>query len=371
LEAGDSKKEIIARQMATPSTHSFVKFIILFVVFTFPFCVFAQDTDSTLVEEDFSMYGEAELAGGGKRFCTSKVFDLSPNKLISIGYDLQGSHTMSLASVGNAAAADFSIGSVQGIRVGANVPVISKTNLLINLGVNYWEVNYTIENSESHPLARALQARGLRTTGFMATVFKPLNEKKFLLFQASADLSGNYFLPDFQPLSQLRYSASAVYGWKKHDRLMYGFGASRTYRVGEPNYIPVFLYNYTFPSRKWGIESVFPARAQLRRTFNTRTLGFFGYELEGQSYFISALRNETNFTNPQLRRSELRIRCTFEKSIKDFLWVSAQAGLRYNWSYNLDDGDFFRGFTGTQLYAMENSLSNAFYFNLSINLVSP
>jgi hypothetical protein len=357
--------------MATRSIHSLMKVTTLFVVCTFPFCVFAQDTDSTLVEEDFSMYGDAELAGGARRFCTSKVFDLSPNKLISIGYDFQGSHTMNLARLGNVPAADFSVGSVQGLRVGANVPVISKTNLLVNLGVNYWEANYSIENAESHPLATALQASGLRTTGFMATVFKPLNERNFLLLQASADLSGDYFLPDFQPLSQLRYSATAVYGWKKHDRLMYGFGASRTYRVGEPNYMPVFLYNYTFPSRKLGIESVFPARAQVRRTFNTRTLGFFGYELEGQSYFISALQNESDIANPQLRRSELRIRCTFERSIKDFIWVSAQAGLRYNWSYNVDDGDFFRGFTGTQLYAMENSLSNAFYFNLSINLVSP
>jgi Domain of unknown function (DUF6268) len=335
------------------------------------FSAYAQDTDSTIVEEDFSMYGDVELAGGAKRFCTSKVFDLSPNKLISIGYDFQGSHTMSLASVGNAPTSDFSINSVQGIRVSANVPVISKTNLLINLGVNYWEANYSVNNPESHPLASTLQATGLRTTGFMATIFKPLNEKNFLLFQASSDLSGDYFFADLQPLSQLRYSATAVYGWKKHDRLMYGFGASRTYRVGEPNYIPVFLYNYTFPSRKWGIESVFPARAQVRRTFNTRTLGFFGYELEGQSYFISALQNESDFTNPQLRRSELRIRFTFERSIKDFLWVSAQAGLRYNWSYNVDDGDFFRGFTGTQEYAMENTLSNAFYFNISLNLVSP
>jgi Domain of unknown function (DUF6268) len=331
----------------------------------------AQETDTTVVEEDFSMYADAELAAGAKRFCTSKVFDLSPNKLISIGYDFQGSHTMSLASIGNTPASDFSVNSVQSLRVSANVPIVSKTNLLINLGVNYWEANYSIQNAESHPLANVLQESGLRTTGLMATLFKPLNEKNFLLFQVSADLSGDYFFPNFQPISQLRYSGTVIYGWKKHDRLMYGFGASRTYRVGEPNYIPVFLYNYTFPSRKWGVESVFPARAQIRRTFNTRTLAFFGYELEGQSYFISALQNDSDLTNPQLRRSELRIRFTFERSLKDFLWVSAQAGLRYNWSYNLDDGDFFRGFTGTQDYVMENTLSNAFYFNLSINLVSP
>ncbi len=356
--------------MTTHSAYLLLNVSILWVASSIHFCVNAQEIDSTIVEEDFSMYGDAALAGGGKRFCTSKIFDLSPNKLISIGYDFQGQHTMSLASTGTSVAADFSVASVQGIRIGANVPVISKTNLLINVGVSYWEGNYSISNAENHTLASGLEATGLRTTGFMATIFKPLNEKNFLLLQASADLSGDYFLPDFQPLSQLRYAGTAIYGWKKHDRLMYGFGASRTYRVGEPNYIPVFLYNYTFPSRKWGIESVFPARAQVRRTFNTRTLGFFGYELEGQSYFMSALQNETDFTNPQLRRSELRIRCTFERSLKDFIWVSAQAGLRYNWSFNLDEGDIFRGF-GDEPYALENPLTNAFYFNISLNLVSP
>jgi len=81
----------------------------LFFFFFTPALTYAQETDSTLVEEDFSLYGEAELAGGGKRFCTSKVFDQSPNKLISFGYDFQGSHTMSLASTGTTAAGDFSV----------------------------------------------------------------------------------------------------------------------------------------------------------------------------------------------------------------------------------------------------------------------
>jgi hypothetical protein len=85
---------------------------------------------------------------------------------------------------------------------------------------------------------------------------------------------------------------------------------------------------------------------------------------------MASLRNFENIMNPELRRSELRLRFTFERSLKDFIWVSAQAGLRYNWSFNVDDNDFFRGF-GDQPYAFENDLTEAFYFNFSINLVSP
>ncbi len=331
----------------------------------------AQVSDTTFVEEDFSMYGEVEMADGGKRFATSKVLGQSPNKLISVGYDFQGGHEMTLDNFGSASMSTLQVNSVQGIRVAANFPIISKTNVLVNIGANYWESVYQIDNAQSHPLAQSLQQRSLRTTGLSATVFKPFNETNFLLIQVISDLNGDYFLPDFQPLRFARYSINAIYGWKKHDRLLYGFGLSRSYRVGEPNYLPVFMYNYTFPSRKWGIESVFPARAHIRRTFDARTMAFFGYELEGQTYRMSSLEGTAGINDPELRRSELRVRLVFERAIKDFIWLSAQGGLRYNYSFNLDDGDFFRGFFGDQPFVMENDLANSLYFNISINLVSP
>jgi len=333
-------------------------------------CAHAQQPDTTQIEEDFSLYADAELADGTKRFCTSKVLDLSPNKLISLGYDFQGGYDLELGRWGNLPATALRVKSVHGMRLAGNFPIVSRTSMLLNLGVNFWEARFAMDGPEQHPLAKQLVERGLRTTGITTTLFKPFNEKNFLLAQGVFDLNGDYFMPNFQPMSLTRFSATAVYGWKKHDRLMYGFGLSRTYRVGEQNVIPVFLYNYTSPSRKWGVESIFPARANLRRTFNARTLGFFGYELEGQTYRMSSLEGEQRVLNPELRRSELRIRFTFERSIKDFVWISLQTGLRYNWAFNLDDGNFFRGF-GDDPYLLENKLGNALYANLSVNLVSP
>lgn len=347
-----------------------IRFQLAGLLVVFSMNLFAQESDTTVVEEDFSMYDDAELADGAKRFATNKVLDQSPNKLISLGYDFQGAHDLNFGVWGSLPESSVRVKSVQGIRINSNFPVISRANVLLNIGVNYWETNYQIESSESHPISSSLQTRGLRTTGVTTTLFKPFNEKRFMLIQFVFDLNGDYFLPDFQSLSYTRVSPTFIYGWKKHDRLMYGFGFSRTYRVGEPNLIPVFMYNYTAPSRKWGIESVFPARANFRRTFNTRTLAFFGYELEGQTYRMSSLKGVEGIVNPELRRSELRIRMTFERSIKNFVWLSAQAGLRYPWNFNLDDGNIFRGFGDTP-YTMENSLQNAFYFNLSVNLVSP
>jgi Domain of unknown function (DUF6268) len=331
---------------------------------------YAQVADTL---EDYSQYGDVELAGDAKRFCTSKVFDLSPNKLISVGYDFQGSYRAELGGTSSIPAQTVTNQSNYGLRVAANAPVISKTNILLNLGATYWENFYNFEDAAlNSPLAQSLQNHGLRTMGLNFTLFKPLNEKRFLIANGSGDLNGNYSFSDFQPLSTIKISAAVMYGWKKHDRLMYGFGASRTYRVGEANFFPVMLYNYTFPSRKWGIEALFPARAALRRTFNARSLAFFGYELEGNSYLIRNRNNEfpAGLNDLELRRGELRIRFVFEKSIKDFVWMSLQTGLRYNARFHMDEKEFFRGF-GDQPYFFENDLANSWFVNLSVNLVSP
>jgi len=331
---------------------------------------FAQEADTV---EDYSMYGEAELAGDARRFCTSKVFDLSPNKLISIGYDFQGSHRADFGSTPSIPSQSVNNQNNYGLRLAFNAPVISKTNLLLNVGVTYWENFYNFQQATlTNPLAQSLQNYGLRTMGLNFTLFKPFNEKNFLIVNGSADVNGNYSFSDFQAVNTAKISGAFIYGWKKHDRLMYGFGVSRTYRVGETNYLPVMLYNYTFPSRKWGVEALFPARAAFRRTFSARTLGFFGYELEGNSYLIRNRGNEFagGINNLELRRSELRVRFTFEQSIKEFLWLSLQVGMRYNYRFNVDDKEFFRGF-GDQPYFFENTLSNSLFVNFSVNLVSP
>ena len=50
-----------------------------------PGLMYAQPDSAAVEEEDFSMYENLDFAdAGAKRFCTPKVFDLSPAKLISI-----------------------------------------------------------------------------------------------------------------------------------------------------------------------------------------------------------------------------------------------------------------------------------------------
>jgi hypothetical protein len=103
---------------------------------------------------------------------------------------------------------------------------------------------------------------------------------------------------------------------------------------------------------------------------------FAGWELEGQSYQLNNTPYDTWLSDrTELRRSELRFRLIYERSIYNFIWISAQAGYRVNYLFNVDDladgTDFFRGFFGDQPFAMENQMGNPIYFNISLNLVSP
>jgi hypothetical protein len=340
---------------------------------------------ATETEEDYSQYDDVDFVDKkAKRFGSIKIFDLSPQRFISAMWDIQGPYDMSFSPLGSfPEGSEVSVAEngratyTGGLRLQASIPVVARNNIIWQLGANYWDTRYSISplftTSSSAGLMQILENRGLRTTGLNTLVFKPLNETHFLIFQGNVDLSGNYFLDDPQSLRYARYSAALLWGKRPHDRLQWSIGLSRTYRVGAMNYIPVVMYNYTARSRKWGTEILFPARVQYRRTFNPRSLLLAGYELEGQSYRIAEL--STNGNSLEIRRSELRMRVEHQRQLKGFVWLSIQAGYRYDWSFDADElpegRDFLRGFFGEQPFAMLNSLGGAMYGQVGIHLVSP
>lgn len=347
----------------------------------------AQETDSLAVEEeeDYSQYDNVTFAdASAKRYCSPKIFDLSPQRFISLGWDIHAPYDIQLSDIGSfpvdGTADPVETGRVNfhsGLRIAANIPVISRNNVVWQVGANFLDANYSINEMSVAPdapgILPSLKQNGLRTMGLNSTLFKPLGERQFLLFQGNADLSGDYSFFELQPLRYVRYSLAAIWGMRPNDRKMWGVGMARTYRVGEMNYIPVVLFNYTAPSRKWGTEILFPARAHVRRNFTPRSLVLAGYELEGQSYRLNAFSDADR--SLEIRRGELRARVEYQRQLAGFVWITAQAGWRYNWSFNADhlpEGrEFFRGFFGDQPFAMLNSVGNPLYLNFGIHLVSP
>jgi hypothetical protein len=362
----------------------FLTVLLGFLAFNLSLAAQSDTIPEPTEEEDYSMYENAETIDDSKKYCSPKIFDLSPQRFVSVGWDFQMPYEMQFSNVGEYEA-DATVPYAEtgkanyagGLRLSANIPVISRTDLLWQLGANFWDTRFNIDptfiRNDNAGIIETLNENGLRTAGISTTLFKPLGEKQFLLFQGSADLSGDYTLDNMQSLRYLRYSAALIWGKRPSDRKQWGLGVARTYRVGEMNYIPVIFHNWTAPNRNWGTEVLFPARAHVRYKFSSRSILLGGYELEGQSYRIANLSDADN--SLEIRRGEFRARLDYQRQISGFVWLGVQAGWRYNWGFDADrlpDGrEFFRGFFGTQDYAMLNNVGNPLYFNITLNLVSP
>lgn len=347
-----------------------------------------ESTDS-YDDIDWSLYDDLGFEDESiKRYANAKIEGLSPAKLISFGYDFQSPYTITPGdlTLGDgtiiAGGEALQVNSTAGIRAGFNLPVVSQTNLVWQMGANYWNTSYNYAEaptSADNPLHQTLSEHGLRTSGVNTTIYKPLDEEQFILFQGSADMSGTYG-SSLIPAQYLKYSAAVLWGKRPTEKKQWAVGVARTYRVGELNYIPVILYNKTSANNKWGTEALFPARVHVRRTINPRNMVFLGYELQGQSFRMYEnlpgfdIRDE----DLEIRRGEIRVRAIYEFSLKNFIWMSVQAGYRINYRYDVDrlasGPDIYRAFgliDGTPAYAQMNFLTNPFYVNVSVNLVSP
>lgn len=320
-----------------------------------------------------------------KEYCTQKVLGLSPSRLVGVGYDLVGRFgftTTPSAATGldtTPIASQFTLN--HGLRAEFNAPVISNTKNILQLGLSYWESRYVSDSTAGNAVAHTLAAHPLRNVTASALLFKPLSATSFLLFQAQASLAGNYDFGDISPdFGKTKVQAAAIWGKKPTQRKMWGVGLARTYLGGELLLVPVVMYNHTFESDKWGVEALLPSRAQLRRTFSPRSMGFFGYELEGMSYNIQNVRSHlpagsapnalVGNTDEELRKSEIRLRLEWQRSISGFVWFRAQAGYRIVYKYGVspyEEGAIL----STPDFSFDNEVGAAPYVNFSINLVSP
>jgi hypothetical protein len=341
-------------------------------------------------EDDYDIYGEAEYVGDkAKTYANAKINGLSPQRFVSVGYDVQFPYSVNFSEIGQWAVdqqpdnfAETGRATYTGAyRLNANIPVISTNRFLWQMGANYLQTDYVIdaeldEAQNSANLSGILTENSLRTMGLFTTIYLPTNATTFWLFQGSADLSGDFGFNNIQSLDYLRYSAAVLWGKRPHDRKQWAVGVSRTYRVGNMNYIPVLMYNWTSVSGKWGTEILFPARGAVRYTINPRNMLFFGFDLEGQTYRIQELSAADN--SFEIRRGELRFRFEYQRKLSGFFWLGFQAGVRIDYSFDADElvgrearTDIFRGFFGSQEFAMRNKLGPAPFISTTINFVSP
>lgn len=330
---------------------------LLLIGFCFPFLLQAQDSTKTAPSFSFEDVDETPV----KVYCNQKILNQTPNKFISIGYEYQTSSNLTAAI--SPRGDTRKIDAMQGLRLSFNTPLISKNKLIISLGGQYARTVFNGTNSFPYPLFPQLVNDGLHSAGLNTTIFKPLNEKNFIILQANAD--ANWLSPSTKNITNqaITVSAAVIYGWKKNESEMFGLGVSRTYRMGRLIYVPVILYNKTF-NDKWGTEITFPAKAHLRRNINPKSILQLGYELEGNQFAL--YNTDASIAPTFLQRGEIKPRLVYERSLFGFWWLSVQTGLRVNGRFHVVD----RYDGKEQHQIITNSLTNPFYFNVSLNLVS-
>jgi hypothetical protein len=340
------------------------RFLLIFTAMLFTQISLAQITDSTEDEViDYSNFGDA---GGVKRYATQKTINQTPNRIVSIGYEYQSAFDMPNvpAYPNNSIRQTFNAQRLSGIRAQVNVPIVSNTKIIWQMGANYWMSGVNFKAPPTNDFITALGTYGMQSAGINTTVFKPLNEKNFIIFQASADINGVFKRFNDINSKALTISGTAIYGWKPSDKNMYGFGVARTYRAGQIIHVPVVLWNKTFNDH-WGMELLLPARAHLRYNFSTSNILQMGYELEGNQFWMRTLSPNGEVF---IQRGEFKPRIMWDKKIAGFIWLNVQAGLRYNWRFDVMNQ--YNARKEDQLF-FNSKLSNPMYFNISLNLVSP
>lgn len=313
---------------------------------------------------DYSKFGDAQ---GVKRYCTQKVANQTPQRIVHLGYESAGSFQMPGVPLSAMLPAmqNFTVNRVSAIRAQVNIPVVSTNKIIWQLGANYWGSNFNIENPGTNLFAKELNNNSMTSAGINSTIFKPLNEKNFLILQASVDANGIFkSMSDINGKS-LTLSATAIYGWKTSEKNMIGTGIARTYRAGQLIHVPVLFWNKTFNDR-WGMELLLPAKGHLRYNFSTSNMLQAGFELEGNQ-FSMRLPNSQNGT-VFIQRGEFKPRIMWDKKISGFIWFNLQAGLRYNWRFDVMNQ--YDAKKDNQRY-FSSKLGNPMFFNFSLNFVSP
>jgi hypothetical protein len=300
-----------------------------------------------------------------KTYCTPKVLNQSANKFISIGYEMQGAFPISysIATPTSIAEHKHQVNNVRGLRLGFSTPVISTNKLVANVSANYWRSGFGVSSHQHHntPIQSVL-TNGMHTAGIGTTIFKPLNDKNFLLVQANADANWSANSLSNITTKALTVNGSVLYGWKKSDNNMIAIGASRTYRLGRPLIVPVVLWNKTF-NDKWGMELLLPARAHIRYNVNPKSMLFAGFELEGNQY---ALYQNNSNSILYLQRGEIKPRLMYERSIAGFWWISIQAGARINGRFNVVNQ--YNGDEAREV--LTTTLGTTWYSSISLQLIS-
>jgi len=255
------------------------------------------------------------------------------------------------------------------------IPVINKNRFKLTYGFSYSheEFRFKAPDELQYAFYQSLEDKSLKSLGSDFNFIFSRKNNTFFGLKVNISLNGDYYRSDATLLDFVRVSAGPVFGIKKNDNLMYGFGFAYSYAFGDPSLSPVVLYYHTF-NEKWGVEAVLPFEAKIRYNIYSGGLLYAGAETRGASYNIHLDDPQlSNNSSVELRHSEIKFFVSLHKEIYDFLWFRVNTGYRHNLNFNLAESNRNRSATNffDRDYIIESDLEGAFFINFSLNIVAP
>ena len=299
----------------------------------------------------------ADSAAGGKRlndkqiFANPSVLGMGPSKGLIVRYERMPRFQIN-SNAQVVGLNDTSVHATKNARLSIKgyIPAWNRPHLKVIVGLSYEREEFQFDRLPTgYELYDNIENKGLKSTAAQIAIIRPVDEVHWYLARVKGELSGDYNSNQLDPVDYFRFSAEAIYGWKRSPNFSWGVGFQYGYTFGRLSIYPAVIYNRTF-NKHWGIEALAPARITLRYNANDNSIFYLGYTVDGYNYIIK-LRDELQRLNPdgstmtsktplrtlELRETEVKFRTRWEHEILSFLWGAAEVGYRYNYAFDAFD----------------------------------
>ena len=287
-----------------------------------------------------------------QQFANPSVLGMGPSKGLIVRYERMPRFGVS-SSAQVQGLNDFTTEATKNARLSIKgyIPAWNRPHLKVIVGLSYEREEFQFAQlPTTYELYDNIENKGLKSTAAQIAVIRPVDAVHWYLARVKGELSGDYTSSELTKSDYTRFSAEAIYGWKRSPNFSWGVGFQYGYTFGRLSLYPAVIYNRTFNNR-WGVEALAPARITLRYNVNPSSILYAGYTVDGYNYIVNLSRapltrknsdgspdlSKATLSTLELRETEVKFRLRWERELLSFLWLGAEGGYRYNYAFDAFD----------------------------------
>ncbi len=307
---------------------SFTRYLSLVFLFLLGICfapaVSAQISIPAPDEESFGILEQINFSNPG-------VLHKSRGKGVELRYEIHGPYEFRPKTATAGEAGRTEVASYEEFVGKFKIPILNKPNVKLLLGYEYVqnEINFSQIGDVATRMLTEIDGRSLRTNKFSVYLTKSWDERYYSLIRARISTTGDYTeWVNFDKKYHV-YTAAAVFGKKVNPDTEWGVGITYTQNDLRTLVLPFGVYNHNF-NDKWGLETVIPVQAFLRRNFSEHNILMVGGRYDSRLHYL-AFDNvrDADLTPYYLRQGNIRAEALWEHQLVKWVWAYANAGVAF------------------------------------------